>query len=274
MTAISLISNSRPRAECLRSWLFVALIILYPNAVFSFVRLTISDHGYLEAVYMTFGISALIWGGMWLSLVLLREATIDAVYRFDFVVVASGIICALLPISGAAWVGLTGMGLYFLLTRGPNTMMGGVFWCVLALSISGFWARQLFTLFTSQILLIDTWLVASLMGLDSTGNLITAADNRTILQVLEGCSSFRNLSLAVLGWMLARSYFGTSGLARGLVFVSLSMLVIIVINTTRIGIIALRPDLYEIVHGPVGSNAVNILATFAIVAISAIGARQ
>ncbi len=66
----------------------------------------------------------------------------------DHVVAVAGIGCALLPVSGLSWVGLTPMGLCFLWTRGPKSTMGRVFWCVLALSISGFWSRQIFTLST------------------------------------------------------------------------------------------------------------------------------
>lgn len=124
------------------------------------------------------------------------------------------------------------------------------------------------------ILNADAFLVATISGRPYFDNLIVTADNTVTLKVLEGCSSFTNLSLAFLGWVAARSYFGTTGVARSLIFVTISCASIVLINTVRIGLIALYPGQYELIHGNVGAAIVGVLVSISIAAISITGARR
>ena len=262
------------RPEIARKAMFGLLIVAFANGMYARINLAIAAAGFWDAAFGTFGISVIIWLAMWMALEWARGIEIGVPSRMDYLFFFFAAISVVLPVSGVTWIGLTALSGYLLVTKRGNFTIRRLFWVVLALSFSSFWSRLMFRFFMDYILRMDTLFVALLTRTSSDGNLITAADGATTLQVLEGCSSFNNMSLAFLAWILARSYYGTTGLWRSIGFVALSCFFVVFINTVRIGIIALDPKLYELAHGPFGANIANLLISAAVATVSIVGARR
>ncbi|MEJ1157549.1 hypothetical protein [Prosthecomicrobium sp. N25] len=250
------------------------VLIGFANGDYAKVAASLDTLGLLESLYATFQISIVVWVGMWQVLDLLSQSTLGPTTRRDGAVLALVGFLFLWPISSLAWAGLALLAVYLLLVRATDDVGRRAAWVILALSVTSQWAPMVFKFLTDWILLVDTVLVATVSGSDYSGNLVFARDGKTVLNVLAGCSSFANLSLAFLGWIMARAHYGTRGLARSVLFLALSGTLVVAINTIRIGIIALRPDLYDLAHGSVGANIASLLTTASIAAVSLYGARR
>lgn len=274
MSVMAAVSTPSAKASLRQGILPGLLLLAFANGMYARIMLSIAKDGFWDAFYGTFGISIVIWVGMWMAWELSREVELSDLNALDVSVLSLAGLLVFLPVSGLSWAGLTLVSIYFLVTRSSDLMVRRLFWVVLAICFSSLWTRLIMRFFMEYILRIDTILVAGMTGTESSGNLIKAADGLTTLQVLEGCSSFSNLSLAFVGWILARSHYGTRGIGRGALFVALSCALVVLINTIRIGIIALRPDLYDLAHGPTGANIASLLCTISIGAVSLYGARR
>lgn len=273
MTNVAVSAPTRPVIGFPGLLLFF-LLLAFPNGVYGRVMAYVGEFGWVDGIYSTFGVSALIWLGMWMACDLAARSEPTPASRRDLTVLGLAALGVLFPVSGGAWVAMTIVSLYVLRTTPHASSLYRAFWVVLALCFSGFWSRQFFVFFMDDILRVDTVLVARLTGTPSFENLIYAADGKTTLQVQAGCSSFNNMSLAFLGWILACSHYGLRGFWRSALFISLSAVAVVSINTLRIGIIAWRPDLYDLAHGSFGANVANLLTTLVIGGISIAGARK
>lgn len=261
-------------SQPMQKYVFLLFCIAFPNGLHLRATEYVAENGFIEALYATFNISVVIFAAMWLLLKLVPTADFGEVRPLDYPALGVALAFVVVPVSPMTWVGLTGLSLYFLATRWGNPSIRNVFFLLLALCFSALWSRMIFRFFMDFILKVDAYLVATMMNRPFSDNLIAAADGRTMLQVLEGCSSFSNMSLALLGWICARSYYGTRGFLRSVGFVALSCTVVVLINTVRIGLIALYPDLYDLLHGSVGAGFASMAISLSIAGISLWGARR
>ncbi|TBW32968.1 hypothetical protein EYW49_21185 [Siculibacillus lacustris] len=254
--------------------IFFLFCIAFPNGLYLRAWEYVTDYGFVPALYATFNISAVIFVAMFVLLQIVRTTDFGETRPLDPLAIAVALGFAVLPISPLTWVGQTGLGLYFLATRPGNPSIRNTFLLLLALCFSSLWSRLIFHFFMEFILEIDAFLVATLMNRPWSSNLVVAADGLTTLQILEGCSSFANMSLAFLGWIIARSWYGTRGFARSILFIAISCAAVVLINTTRIGLIALHPEYYQLIHGSVGAGVASLLTSLSIAGISIWGARR
>jgi hypothetical protein len=261
------------RGRRLADYLPYFLPVAFANGIFSRFEFITRQFGVAEGLLTTYGVSIIAWIAMYYSVMLLQKS--EVVFRSaDAIVLGLALALACFPVSGLAWVGLTILSAYYLYGRDLDDYAHRGFVVLLSLCFSLFWAREFSRVFMDYILRFDTLMVATVTGTESTGNLIRAADGSTTLIVGEQCSSFTNLSLSVLGWMVARCHYGTRGRMRSLVFIFLLALVVVTINTIRIGVIALDPALYELAHGNVGSTIANLTTSIAVGYIAILGARK
>ncbi len=257
-----------------RHGLVLLILAAFLNSQVGQAVKTIAKHGFLTAAGGTFGTSAVIWLGLILTLDLLLRARTRIRSGADLGVMALTTLFVAYPVPEVSWLGLTVLGAYLWVARAdePETRRAAVL--LLAVCFSGFWSRLISRQLLDYILSVDTFLVALLTGQPYDQNVIVAADGETIFKIMEGCSSFANLSLAFLGWMIGRAYYGTHGFARSVLFVTLSGLLIVAVNTTRIAIMVLRPDLFGLAHGPVGASVAATLTTVLVLGVTAYGARR
>ena len=137
-----------------------------------------------------------------------------------------------------------------------------------------FWSRQIFKLLSEPILKIDAALVGWATGMPRSGNALRFADGSGSFWIGPGCSSLANVSLAVLCWVLLANMFNVGNSLRGLGWCLLAMLVVVTINVTRISLIGLHPEYYDLLHSPAGLSSIGALTLCAMFLICYTGARH
>jgi exosortase/archaeosortase family protein len=95
------------------------------------------------------------------------------------------------------------------------------------------------------------------------------------MQIYPACSSFANVSLAILCWVTfsqVTRYAGSRSQAVG--WCLLACASVLLINVTRISLIGFFPHYYDLLHGPIGTSVAGWLTLAASVAICAIGVKR
>lgn len=258
-----------------RNTLFAGLVLVgIANALTERVTGSILSDGPMRALLATFGISSLVWIAAFIGVVLLQRGPPQPASVRDLVVAGAAAIAFLLPSSLTSWVTLTGLTLYLARTSPADSpaQRGAVI--VLALTVPYFWSRVSFAILSDYILQFDALLVSSLIGTARVGNAIQTADGAGLIWIAPGCSSLANVSLAILCWVLF-----TRGLDRvrsrsDLLWCLLAAGSVIAVNVTRIALIGIEPDSYDILHGPVGSTVAGWLTLALMVGLCAFGVRR
>jgi exosortase/archaeosortase family protein len=144
-----------------------------------------------------------------------------------------------------------------------------------ALSVQEFWGHILFAL---PLLRAETAVVATILQAVRAGtvwrdNLITEPSGFGII-VYSGCSSFHNLSLAMLCWLsvsrLRNQNWRSHDLAIGFV-IGVAM---IACNVARLCLMAWNPGLYEYWHDGLGAEIFAVGASALVLVLSLYGSRS
>lgn len=251
----------------LREWLGGVVVLGFVNAEYIRLSRTIEQHGWIDSVYGTFGISVIVWIAVAAILNLLWRAEPVRASKADVAVLAAATLLFFVPVTALSGVGLSLLGVYFSLW-GRTRRLRRAMRIQTATTVALLWGRFSFSFLLPYILPADAALVSLLTGLERHGNLIMAADHATIVQVGAGCSSFLNLTIATLGWAVAIIYYDVAVTPRRLLLLLGSCLTILAINTLRIGLIGWRPEYYDLIHGYVGANIVNLISSASILLFS------
>lgn len=256
-----------------RGQLFAALAAIgFANGISERVALETSQVGWLEAILNTFEISVIVWGALLAVLVLLWRAPPQPVKRADVAVTIIAGAAFVIPIPSLSWVALTGVALHLLRsTRGPA---GGAGLILLALTLPMFWAKVVMATFSAIILQVDATLVAWVVGTQRNGNLVPFADGSGSLWIAPGCSSFDNISLALVCSVTLMQVMGRRWSVPSLLWGLGACLAVIAINTIRIALIGIYPQGYELFHGPVGASVAGLATTVAVVGLCHLGATR
>jgi exosortase/archaeosortase family protein len=227
----------------------------------------IAEEGALQALLNTFEISIIMWGACVAAIVLLLRAPAVRLGRWDIVVATLACLAFIVPVPALSWVALCGMGswLYLSSPAGSLVRRGGI--VIFALTIPGLWARALFAALSEFLLHIDSLLVALFVGTAANGNVVPFRDGTGSLFIEPGCSSFSNMSLAILCSAVFVNYLGAKWSAATAAWIALACAAVIVINVFRIGLIGLYPDQYDLIHGPLGATIAGWITVAAILAI-------
>jgi hypothetical protein len=169
-----------------------------------------------------------------------------------------------------SWLALTGLGLYGLRCFEPSSRMRRAAFVILSITVPMFWSPMLFTMLSDLILRGDAILVSWIVGTQRIGNTIGFADNSGYLYVLPACSSLAHVSLAILGWALFTQALAHKPSLKDVRWCLAACLAVIVINVTRMALMGLHPENFELLHGTVGANIAGFLILAAIVGINLI----
>ena len=261
-------------ASDVRSAIVIGLVLVaIANGLSIRVYANVLQYGVVTSIINTFGVSVIVWFSIANFWELSREANFGKALNADWVVIALVACLICVPLSSASWLGLTLLTIYFLCKQDLGETTRRALWVALAVGLSQQWSRWVSTIFLPTILDVDAFLVSGLSGFPRYGNLVVT-DNGITLQILEACSSFSNVSLAFLGWINARSYFGTRGVWRAFKYLSLAIAAVVSVNTVRIAAIAFWPDMFDIIHGEIGSAIASLASTILISIICIKGARK
>jgi hypothetical protein len=258
-----------------RGAFFAGLFLLgFANGIFEKITESIAQGTVGSAIVDTFGISVLIWTACFIAVSLLFRHPSECVTRNDLILGVAITSAAFLPSSKASWLALTVLGLYglrYFEAGGPARRAAFI---ILAITVPMFWSRLLFALLSDLILQGDAILVSWIVGTERLGNTVGFADNSGYLFIAPPCSSLANVSLAVLGWAVFTQAFGLRPSLNDIWWCLAACSAVILINVTRVALIGLRPESFELLHGAVGASIAGFLGLAAIVGINLIRVRR
>ena len=249
-----------------RNELFAAVFLFgFANGVMIRVADATDKNGPAAALLNTFDISLFVWIGGGLAIRYVLGGNSRQANRPDLLIAGVSMFASALPVPYVSWLGLAALSIYLILESPDCSSTRRGSYIMLAVTVPVFWSRMLFAALSDPILTFDAILVSMITGTDRLGNTVQLADGSGYLWIAAGCSSLTNVSSAILCWVL---FTQTSNRRVNTIgFGVLACLAVVCINVSRIALIGLHPELYNLIHGDVGSTIANwttVLVTCAI----------
>jgi hypothetical protein len=226
--------------------------------------------GGLTDLLFSGGFATVAWGaGLWL----LARAPKQAATAADIAVIVALCLLGGLTQIKALPVAITGLGLWLILKPDDRLRAAGAVF--LAIASQQFWGRLILSALGPELVNFDAAMVGEAMihtvrGSTWHDNIITAPSGYSIV-VLQGCSSFSNVSTALLAWVS----FGRLERARWLprdLFVGAAIVVSqIALNVARMYLMAQSYAGYLYWHDGDGKQIYAAAASAAAVLISVVG---
>lgn len=200
--------------------------------------------------------------------------------RFDWLVLGITTLLALWPIKHTSTLALSGISAYlFYKTWHPKNRDNHLFAAasvLFALSFSRLWSPLLLKVFATYFEQFDVFLLGNLLQTKTVGNVIDflyEPDKKAL--IVMGCTSFANLSAVVLLWLVVMRLIRIKPRLNIELKTAVVMLAVaIAINTLRIALMITTSDMFELVHGPLGSSVTAFLLTVCSVAFGIWGAKR
>lgn len=190
---------------------------------------------------------------------------------------ALAMLCAVLMSSVIAYRFAIGflacaMGLYLLATYRADEQLTSAGAVLLALSAHLAWGPILFLLVTPELLRADATLVGGLLtllnpGIVWTGTTFQSAGGHAI-SVVGACSSFENLSTALLACAAVTMFLRTKWTRRDLATIAMASIVMVLLNVIRICLLAWSAASYQFWHGGQGAPLYGAFTTIVMLLIA------
>jgi exosortase/archaeosortase family protein len=136
------------------------------------------------------------------------------------------------------------------------------------------WGPALMHAYFQPFQWLDAWLISGVTGTERLGNLVQLANGPGYLMIGQACSSFHNISLAILASVTASQIVGGTRSLGQLGWCLLACASVLAVNVMRISLIGLHPNYYDVLHGPLGSTVANWLSMGLIAVICYFGVRR
>jgi hypothetical protein len=195
----------------------------------------------------------------------------------DFFFTAAFSLLVFLPTNRAIWVAATGIAIYLWLTDTGDPKLRSAGIVLAALSVQELWGKLFFNLLASHALraeaaAIGTMLEAARPGTVWQDNTIIGPDGHGVV-IISGCSSFHNVSLALLCWVTLSRLRCHTWRVRDFVIGSAIGITMIFFNMARIFLMAWNTELYHYWHEGSGAEIFAIGASLTILLMSLYGSR-
>ena len=158
----------------------------------------------------TFDISGIVWLALIICCLFLIRPTSTPATRWDQAAATLSVAFFLMPAPSLSWIGLSGLGAYFVASQPPGSDRRRGGWILLALTVPLYWSPLVFSLMSGVILQVDAILVSLVLGTARFGNSVAFADGWGYFYIAPPCSSLANVSLAFLCWVLMTQSLGTA----------------------------------------------------------------
>lgn len=258
-----------------RNELFAGLILIgFANGISGNVISTVTQNGIVAALLGTFNISVIVWSACAISITFLLRGLAQPIRRSDWIIAIGALAAFLVPVVPLSWLALTGLAVHILRGSFRSTYLHRGGWILLAMTVPMFWGHLLFEMLSDPILQGDAMLVGWLMGTHRLGNAVQLADGSGYLWIAPPCSSLANISLTLLCWVMFTKVLDRPSSVRDVGWIVTACAAVVSINVTRISLIGLYPDQYELIHGPTGMTAANWIILGATVGICLLGVRR
>jgi hypothetical protein len=182
-----------------------------------------------------------------------------------------------LPANSIHWFSATAAGLYILATSADDDRLSAAATVLVAVTLNGFWGPFAFDFFASYLLRADAALVGTLLSVAQQSDIrwhetVVGVPGAHSIIVYGPCSSFHNISLGLLCWVTMTKLVRTNWVRGDVVVALLICATVILLNASRLSILALNADNFEFWHVGLGAELFNWATTLAVLAISIWGA--
>jgi exosortase/archaeosortase family protein len=220
-------------------------------------------------------VSAVVWFACFAAMSLvLRSNGAEQVRTVDLLVGLGVLFLVAVPFPQSSWFALTALAVYVLRTWQAGSTMRRSALIFLAITAPMCWGPFLLHAFARPFLWADALFVSNFIGTEQTGNLVKFADGSGYFQIFPECSSYHNISLALLAWISISQFVEHEWSPKDLFWCLLAALSVLTVNVIRIGLIGLYRDHFETIHGAFGSAVTDCVSLSLILAICLLGVRR
>jgi exosortase/archaeosortase family protein len=194
----------------------------------------------------------------------------------DVLIAAALSLFAFLPTSRMIWVAASGVAVYLGVSNGGDARLRAAAIVLGGLSVQQFWGHIFFSLVALPLLRAETAVVGVILEAARPGtiwqdNVITGPNGYGIL-VYSGCSSFHNLSLAMLCWLTVSKLYHHRWRSRDLVMGAAVGATTVLLNFGRLCLMAWNIDIYHYLHDGEGAELFAVGVSLTILTMSLYGA--
>lgn len=265
------------RAAARRDIFIWAAVILFLNYLFGTLKEMRAQS--LEEVLGGFGAIGIFQYLAWYVIfrLLLASDRTPAARPRDFLVIAAFCLPVFLPTGKTIWIAGTGIAIYLSLFNAGDLKQRAAGIVLAALAVQELWGHILFNLITMPLLRAETAVVGTLMEAIRPGtawhdNAVSAPSGFSII-IINSCSSFHNLSLALLCWVTISRMWHQTWRRRDFVFGAAIGVTMILFNVTRICLMSWNPAFYHYWHDGLGADMFAVGASMTILLLSLYAAR-
>lgn len=196
----------------------------------------------------------------------------------DWVVAIGCCVLVYIPTSQAVWLAALGVGLYMAVFDKGDRRLRAAGIVLAALSVQQFWGHLLFELIASPLLRAETAVVGTILQTVQSGaswqdNIITGPTGNGIV-VYPYCSSFHNLSLALLCWITVSRLKHTTWQPRDFAIGGVIGAVMVLLNVIRLVLMSYSVSLYHFWHDGSGAQIFAVGASLCVLLLSLYGAQR
>lgn len=193
----------------------------------------------------------------------------------DFVITAAFWVLLFLPTNRMIWVAAAGIALCLWTFNEGDPKLRAAGAVLAALSVQEFWGHIFFNLVAFPLLRAETAVVGTMLEAARTGtvwqdNIVTGPSGYGIV-IYTGCSSFHNLSLAMLCWVTVSKLRHQNWRLHDFIIGAVVALTMIVFNLARLCLMAWDVDLFYYWHDGFGAEIFATSASLTILLISLYG---
>ena len=222
------------------------------------VILSWQKYGLVRSVLLLGGVSAVCWFALFIIGSIAREdKEREPFARFDALVLAAMAAGALLPLPVFASVALLAGSAYLVQTSPVGARTRRIAIIMLAMTGTLIWGRLLITMIPAPILDFDAAMAGALVGAKVSGNVVlNLGPNGGAggIIVMGGCSSFHNMSLAVLLYATLMSAFSLRPTTRLVAAGAMAVLAMAAINILRLAAMVRFPSHFQELHDGLGAD--------------------
>jgi exosortase/archaeosortase family protein len=193
----------------------------------------------------------------------------------DFLVTAVFCLPLLSPMNSMIWVAATGIAIYLVLFNAGDIKLRTAGIVLAALSVQELWGQVLFGFVALPLLRAEAAVVGTLLEAARPGtmwyhNTIIGPDGFGVV-IAAPCSSFHNLSLAMLVWLTISSLRHQDWRARDFAIGAAIGVTMVLFNVIRICLMAWNIDLYHYWHDGIGAEVFVVGASLTVLLMSLYG---
>jgi len=220
-------------------------------------------------------VSAVVWFACFVGLSLLwRQQESEKLKVSDVYVTLMILLLVTIPVPQLSWFALAALSGYLLSTTQSTLRLRRAAVVFFAITVPMCWGPLFLHHVAKPFLWTDAFFVSRLIGTEQIGNMVRFSDGSGYFQIFPLCSSYHNVSLAILAWISLSQFVEHKWSWNDSIWVALAAISVLAINVSRIGLIGLYREHFQTIHGLIGSTIADSLSICFILAICVWGLRR